>query len=64
MLYHYFFNINLIKFIIKLLDLNIRHLIFTELWSEYLKLRKHCEDADFKIPFQLLESNIYDNKAV
>lgn len=37
---------------------------YKKLWSEYLKLRKHCEDADFKIPFQLLESNIYDNKPV
>ncbi|XP_017886083.1 uncharacterized protein LOC108628579 isoform X2 [Ceratina calcarata] len=28
---------------------------YKKLWNEYLKLRKHCEDADFKIPFQLLE---------
>ncbi|XP_026295428.1 uncharacterized protein LOC113218639 [Apis mellifera] len=52
---------------IKLLDLNIRHLIFTELWSEYLKLRKHCEDADFKIPFQftaLNTSKVSENKKI
>lgn len=38
-------------------------LIFADLWNEYLKLRKYCEDADIKIPFQLLKSES-DNKDV
>ncbi|KZC11931.1 DNA endonuclease RBBP8 [Dufourea novaeangliae] len=34
---------------------------YKKLWIEYLKLRKYCEDADVKIPFQLFESES-DNK--
>ncbi|XP_076626774.1 uncharacterized protein LOC143344525 isoform X2 [Colletes latitarsis] len=36
---------------------------YKKLWIEYLKLRKYCEDANIKIPFQLLESES-DNKDI
>ncbi|XP_043254064.1 uncharacterized protein LOC122398358 isoform X2 [Colletes gigas] len=36
---------------------------YKKLWNEYLKLRKYCEDANIKIPFQLLESES-DNKDI
>lgn len=35
-----------------------------KLWNEYLKLRKHCKDANFKIPFQLLEPDNCNVNAV
>ena len=34
---------------------------YKKLWNEYLKLRKYCEDANFKIPFQLFQSDCYSN---
>ncbi|KAF3421867.1 hypothetical protein E2986_11260 [Frieseomelitta varia] len=38
--------------------------IFAELWNEYLKLLKHYEGVDFKIPLELFESDIFDNKDI
>ncbi|CAK9812105.1 hypothetical protein ANTQUA_LOCUS7098 [Anthophora quadrimaculata] len=37
---------------------------YKKLWNEYLALRKYCEDADFKIPFELFESDNHNNKSV
>ena len=38
--------------------------IFAELWNEYLKVLKHYEGVNFKIPLELFESDIFDNKDV
>ncbi|XP_076231983.1 uncharacterized protein LOC143177746 isoform X3 [Calliopsis andreniformis] len=37
---------------------------YKKLWNEYLTLRKYCEDIDVKIPFQVLQSESYQNKNV
>ncbi|CAK9809525.1 hypothetical protein ANTPLA_LOCUS6228 [Anthophora plagiata] len=37
---------------------------YKKLWNEHLALRKYCEDADIKIPFELFESDNYNNKNV
>ena len=38
--------------------------IFAELWNEYLKVLKHYEGVNFKIPLELFVSDIFDNKDV